>query len=84
MESEKTMKNIVFKQFDSGNDSDMDDQDEYQTETDVLLPMSQDAHHLFSNHDDGEIKKDFLPRIVLNNHLKVNKPNALNQFPIKY
>ena len=58
MESEKTMKNIVFKQFDSGNDSDMDDQDEYQTETDVLLPISQDAQRLFINHDDGEISSN--------------------------
>ena len=82
MESEKTTKNIVFKQFESGNDSDMDDQDEYQTETDVLLPISQDAQRLFINHDDGEIKKDFLPRIVVNNYYKVNKPNSLNQFPI--
>ena len=78
MESEKTTKNIVLKQFNSGNDLDMDDQDEYQTETDVLLPISQDAHRLFINHDDAEIKKDFLPRIVVNNHYKVNKPNPLN------
>lgn len=83
MESEKTMKNIVFKQIDSGNDSDMDYQDEYQTESDVLLPISQDAHRLFNNHDDGEIKKDFLPRIIINNHHKVNKPNTLNQCPSK-
>ena len=72
MESEKTVKNIVFKQFDSGNDSDMDYQDEYQGESDVLLPISQDAHRLFINHDDGKIKKDFLPRIIINNHHKVN------------
>ena len=78
MEPEKTTKNIVFKQFNSGNDSDMDDQDEYQTETDVLLPISQDAHRLFVNHDDGEIKKDFLPRIIVNNYYKVNKLNSLN------
>ena len=83
MESEKTVKNIVFKQFDSANDSDMDYQDEYQGESDVLLPISQDAHRLFVNHDDGEIKKDFLPRIILNNQYKVNKPNSLNQCPIK-
>ena len=82
MESEKTVKNIVFKQFDSGNDSDMDYQDEYQGESDVLLPISQDAHRLFVNHDDGEIEKDFLPRIILNNQYKVNKPNSLNQCPI--
>ena len=82
MESEKTTKNIVFKQFESGNDSDMDDQDEYQTETDVLLPISQDAHRLFINHDDGEIEKDFLPHIVVNNRHKVNKTNSLNQCPI--
>ena len=79
MESEKTTKNIFFKQFDSGNDSDMDDQDEYQTETDVLLPISQDAHRLFINHDDGEIKKDFLPRIVVNNYYKVNKNRMICQ-----
>ena len=78
MESEKNTKNIVFKQFNSGSDSDMDDQDEYQTESDVLLPISQDTHRLFINHDDSEIKKDFLPRIVVNNHYKVNKPNPLN------
>ena len=78
MEPEKTTKNIVFKQFNSGNDSDMDDQDEYQTETDVLLPISQDAHRLFVNHDDGEIKKDFLPRIVVNNYYKVCKLNSLS------
>ena len=83
MEPEKTTKNIVFKQFNSGNDSDLDDQDEYQTESDVLLPISQDAHRLFINHDDGEIEKDFLPRIVVNNYYRVNKPNPLNQFPIK-
>ena len=82
MESEKTMKNIVFTQFDSSNDSDMDYQDEYQTESDVLLPISQDSHRLFINHDDGEIKKDFLPRIMVNNHHKVNKSNTLNQCPI--
>ena len=78
MDPEKTTKNIVFKQFNSGNDSDMDDQDEYQTETDVLLPISQDAHRLFVNHDDGEIKKDFLPRIVVNNYYKVSKLNSLS------
>ena len=78
MEPEKTTKNIVFKQFNSGNDSDMDDQDEYQTETDVLLPISQDAHRLFINHNDGEIQKDGLPRIVVNNYYKVNKLNSLN------
>ena len=72
MESEKTAKNHVFKQSNSGNDSDLDDQDEYQTESDVLLPISQDAHRLFINHDDGKIKKDFLPRIIINNHHKVN------------
>ena len=83
MDSEKNIENIVFRQFDLGNDSDMDYQDEYQSESDVLLPVSQDAHHLFINHDDGEIKKDYLPRIVINNHYKVNKLNFLNQCPIK-
>ena len=83
MESQKTIKDIVLKQFDSGDDSDMDYEDEYQNESDVLLPISQDAHRLFINHDDGEIKNDFLPRIVLDNRYKVNKPNFLNQCPTK-